>query len=302
MASVPAYVKLFREGALAARVEQAMVALGDCRLCGRRCAVNRLAGQAGECRGGSRARISSAFAHHGEEFMIRGIHGSGTVFLAGCSLHCLFCQNAEISHLDQGREVTPEQMVLVLGELADDGCHNFNFVTPSHFLPQILETLALSAAREGLLHPPVVWNCGGYESLEGLELLDGVVDIYMPDFKFLDSAASDRYLGAPDYPEVVATALGEMFRQVGPVAFDSLGILQRGVLIRHLVMPGMQEDTRRIIDLIAQRFSSAVAVNIMGQYRPCFQAFQIPEISRSLPFSEWNSAVAYARSRGLLLA
>ena len=299
---VSGYMILQRAGELRARAEEAASMLADCRLCARNCGVDRLTGGTGVCRGGRLARVACAFPHHGEEEMIRGQFGSGTIFLGGCPLHCIFCQNPDISHHDGGREMEPEHLASTMEHLVSGGCHNLNFVTPSHYLPQLLEALTHFAQREPARTPPLVWNCGGYESRDGLRLLDGVVDIYMPDFKFLDAAASRRYLGAADYPGVVTAALDEMYRQVGPVQFDRHGILQRGVLIRHLVMPGLLADTRRIIDHIARRFSTRVALNVMGQYRPCYEAARFPELNRALDRDAWLDVLAYAKAKALMLA
>jgi len=238
----------------------------------------------------------------GEEPMIRGTRGSGTVFLAGCPLHCLFCQNFDTSHEDTGREVTTRQFVSLLRRLVEDGCHNLNFVTPSHHTAAILAALQALVEEEGGTYPPVVWNCGGYESPEALSLLDGVVDIYMPDLKFLDSNASTQLLSAPDYPEIAVAALAEMYRQVGPVQLGPDGVLRRGVLIRHLVMPGMVADTLRILEHVAATYGPSVAVNVMGQYRPCGYASRYPAINRTPTFDELAEATSHARSLGLQLA
>jgi len=300
----PAYLGLHEEGLLVDRAQRAVDLLADCRLCARHCRVDRLARDTGVCRAGGRgqARVSSAFSHHGEEEMIRGTQGSGTIFMAGCSLHCEFCQNFDISHHDTGRVRQAGELADLMTGLAGAGCHNLNFVTPSHYTAQLLEGLLAFVEIDQGPKPPVVWNCGGYESRESLELLDGVVDIYMPDFKFLDSEASKRYLAAPDYPERAREGLLEMFRQVGPVRFSARGILERGVLIRHLVMPGYPADSRSILDFISSRFGSQVAVNVMGQYRPCGNAGKYSEIDRPLDYSDWLTIRRYGDELGLLLA
>jgi len=287
-------MSLFREGALADRVHAALERLRSCDLCARRCGVDRLAGELGICRIGRRARVASAFPHHGEEPMIRGTAGSGTVFLSGCSLHCSFCQNWETSHGDEGTEATAGYLAGHLLRLERLGCHNWNFVTPTHVTSQLLEGLLsfLLARREAWL--PIVWNTGGYDTPETLALLDGVVDIYMPDLKSLDAAFTQKTLAAPDYPEVATAAVEEMVRQTGPVTFGPDGVLQRGVLIRHLVMPGCGEDSRRILEHIASRFGRDVAVNVMDQYRPCGRAAQHPGLDRALPREEWNAATQIA--------
>ncbi len=255
--------------------------------------------QLGLCRVGRRARIASAFPHHGEEPMIRGTAGSGTVFLSGCSLHCSFCQNWETSHGDEGIDASAGEIAGSLLRLERLGCHNWNFVTPTHVAPQLLEGLLsfLLTRREARL--PIVWNTGGYDTLETLGLLDGAVDIYMPDLKSLDASFTEETMAAPDYPEVVSAALEEMVRQTGPVTFGPDGVLRRGVLIRHLVMPGCGEDSRRILEHIATRFGRDVAVNVMGQYHPCGQADEHNNLGRALPREEWDAAAQMATTLGL---
>jgi len=317
MEPTPSYVRLYQSGELRRRVDAAVAALADCRLCARRCGTDRQDRDGGrqkdrdggrpndrdgECRLGRLARVSSAFPHMGEEGIIRGTGGSGTIFLAGCSLHCKFCQNFEISHDDSGRDLEPEQLAGTMAHLASQGCHNFNFVTPTHCMPQILEGLLEYLGRPGARPLPIVWNTGGYDTLETLEILDGIVDVYMPDFKFFDGTAAARYLDAPDYPEVVVAGVEEMFRQVGQVRLGPDGTMSRGVLIRHLVMPGHLPDTRRILEHLANRYGSEVVVNVMGQYRPCGHAASFPEISRSLDHSEWVEARRIGADLGLMLA
>jgi len=273
--------------------------MSACCLCARRCGVDRLAGETGECRLGTTARIASAFPHHGEEPILSGWRGSGTIFLSGCPLHCVFCQNHEISHGDEGRDVGAEPLAMAMDMLVESGCHNLNFVTPSHLTPQILESLGLLVERCRQALPPIVWNCGGYESPESLALLYGLVDIYMPDFKFLDPRPAGRFLKAPDYGTVACAAVEEMFRQVGPVRFGPNGMLERGVLVRHLVMPGFRDDTRHILEWLASMFQDRIAVNVMGQYHPAGRAMQFPELAHPLDRSEWAEAVRYARHLGL---
>jgi len=295
----PAYMTLLRGGGLRTRVSAAMDRLRSCDLCARRCRVDRSAGEVGACRIGRRVRVSSAFPHHGEERMIRGSAGSGTVFLAGCSLHCAFCQNWETSHRDEGEEMSAGELAGLLLRLERLGCHNWNFVTPTHAAPQLLEGLLsfLSTRREASL--PIVWNTGGYDTLETLALLDGVVDVYMPDFKSLDPAFTAATMTAADYPEVAAAALDEMVRQVGPVTFGTDGVLLRGVLIRHLVMPGGRDDTRRVLEHVADRFGRDVAVNVMDQYHPCGRAAEHPGLNRPLPREERDAALEIARDLDL---
>ncbi|MFH1529244.1 MAG: radical SAM protein [Pseudomonadota bacterium] len=290
----PAYMSLFRDGALADRVRAALDRLRSCDLCPRRCGADRHAGEFGLCRIGRRARVASAFPHHGEEPMIRGTSGSGTVFLSGCSLHCRFCQNWETSHGDEGSDATAGDLAGHLLRLERLGCHNWNLVTPTHVAPQLLEGLLsfLLTRREARL--PIVWNTGGYDTLETLALLDGVVDVYMPDLKSLDPGFTGTTMAAQDYPEVAAAALDEMVRQTGPVTFGPDSVLRRGVLIRHLVMPGRGDDSRRVLEHVAARFGRSVAVNVMGQYRPCGRAGEHPGLDRALPREEWDAAARIA--------
>ena len=233
---VPAYVKAFEQGALQAKVRTALEHLRECRYCPRGCGFDRSEDEAGACRIGRHAKVSSAFPHLGEENCLRGSRGSGTIFFAGCNLKCVFCQNAEISQLDDGQEVRAEELAAMMLRLQTAGCHNINFVTPEHVVPQILEALLL--AVEGGLRLPLVYNTGAYDSLESLRLMDGVVDIYMPDFKLWSDERSQRYLQEPEYPAAARQAITEMHRQVGPLRVDEQGIALRGVLVRHLVMPG----------------------------------------------------------------
>lgn len=226
-----------------------------------------------------------------------GFNGSGTVFFSFCSLLCVFCQNYGISHLGEGDEVPAERLSAVFLSLERLGCHNLNLVTPTHATPQIVEALRLAAARGFSL--PVVYNCGGYERVETLRELEGIVDIYMPDVKFLDREAAERYCVAPDYPETVRAAVREMQRQVGLLRVDRRGIALRGLLVRHLVMPGALSDTRRVIDFLADEIGEDVYLNLMNQYRPCGRAAQFPGIDRRTAADEWREVREYALSRGL---
>ncbi|MDZ7374902.1 MAG: radical SAM protein [candidate division KSB1 bacterium] len=271
--------------------------LSPCQLCPRRCLAERLRGKTGTCRAGARARVASAFPHFGEEDPLVGWGGSGTIFLSHCNLRCVFCQNYDISHYAEGKEVEAQELASLMLALQRRGCHNINFVTPTHYVPQIVEAVAL-AVQQGL-QVPIVYNCGGYESLDALRLLEGIVDIYMPDVKFFSPELSQRYCHAPDYFEVASRALLEMYRQVGDLRINRQGLAERGVLIRHLVMPNAVEDSKRILEFIAREVSRDAYVNIMAQYRPCHQAFQFPEIARPISLSEYREVVRYARSIGL---
>jgi len=274
--------------------------LKDCTVCPRKCRVDRTAGKKGYCGMTSDVVISSVAPHFGEEPPLVGRYGSGTIFLCGCSLLCSFCQNYDISHAANGTIYSTQQMVNAMLHLERCGCHNINFVTPTHFTPQLM--MAVHAAREEGLKIPIVYNCGGYESLEMLRLLDGFVEIYMPDFKFASSELAGRYCGAPDYPEVAKAALKEMRRQAGDLRIGEDGVAARGLLIRHLVMPGCVEDSKRVLDFIADEVSPHAYVNVMEQYHPCGEAYKTPEINRPLSPGEFRQAFDYAVSRGLRLA
>jgi putative pyruvate formate lyase activating enzyme len=282
---------------LAERAERLNARLSECDICPRGCRVNRKAGERGVCRVGGNAPVASFGPHFGEEAPLVGNNGSGTVFFSGCNLRCVFCQNYEISHLDEGGEVSAERLAGIFLSIRRMGCHNLNLVTPTHVAPQIVE--ALSLASSGGLSIPVVYNCGGYESVDTLRELEGVVDIYMPDVKFLDAEPAGRYCDAPDYPEVVRAALTEMDRQVGPLSLDPHGIALRGVLVRHLVMPGETSTTRRVIDFLADEIGKDTYLNLMHQYRPCGRALEFPEIGRRTAAGEWREARDYALERGM---
>jgi putative pyruvate formate lyase activating enzyme len=293
----PAYLKLFREGGLSERINEAMALMKACSLCPRECGVNRLEGELGTCKTGRRAIVSSYNAHFGEESPLVGRYGSGTIFMGGCNLLCSFCQNYEISHLKEGVEVEPEQTAAMMIHLAERGCHNINFVTPTHVVPQLLESLA-QAVEHGL-HIPLVYNSSGYDKKETLEILDGIVDIYMPDFKFWDGRWAERYCEAPDYPERAEKALKEMHRQVGDLVIDDQGVAVRGLLVRHLVMPGDIAGTEKVLEFIAEEISPNTYVNVMDQYRPCGEAHKDEYIDRRLSSREFREAVEAARRAGL---
>lgn len=296
----PAYLDLYESGELARRVEQARQALAACRTCPRDCRVDRLADETGVCRVGRYARVASAFPHFGEEDGLRGWRGSGTIFFAGCNLRCVFCQNWDISQQAAGRPLQPQELADLMLELQDLGVHNINWVTPEHVVPQLLEALLLAVGQG--LRLPIVYNTSAYDALESLHWLDGVVDIYMPDFKVWRKEHARRYLKAPDYPEVARRAIREMHRQVGPLKFNRQGLARRGVLVRHLVMPGLLDDTRAILRWLAQEVSPDTYVNLMAQYRPEYLVAttdKYPEIKRRLRGDEYRQAVDAARQAGL---
>ncbi|MBI4595689.1 MAG: radical SAM protein [Candidatus Tectomicrobia bacterium] len=292
-----AYLKLYREGILLERVKSLWKILESCTLCPRQCRINRLDGERGFCQTGKDLHISSSFPHFGEEPPLVGQFGSGTIFLTYCNLLCVFCQNYDISHLGHGQKISLEQMADSMLQLQQAGCHNINFVTPTHFVPQIISALPLAIKRG--LHLPLVYNCSGYESPEVLRLLQGIVDIYMPDAKFSQSEAAGKYCHAEDYPIRLKENLKEMHGQVGDLQINSKGIAERGLLIRHLVMPDRLAGTEELMSFIAKELSPTSYVNIMSQYRPCYQAKEFEEINRRLTTKEFLEAIVLARKTGL---
>lgn len=294
----PAYLEPARSGELFRRATAARELLRGCRVCPRRCGVDRTRGETGQCRLADEVLVASAGPHYGEEPPLVGYGGSGTIFLSSCNLACLFCQNYDLSHGRKGRRVTPDRLAETMLALQNRGCHNINFVTPTHVTPQLLQAVALAADRGLVL--PLVYNCGGYESVETLRLLDGVFDVYMPDFKYADAAVAHRLSGVSDYPHVVKAALREMHRQVGDLVCDASGIAQRGLIIRHLVLPHNLAGTRTVARFIAQELSPCSYVNLMAQYRPCYRAGEVPELARALTRREFADAVTAAREEGLV--
>ena len=293
----PAYVDAAESGLLARRAGEAVAALACCELCPRRCRVNRLEGELGACRTGRAAVVCSYCPHFGEEDPLVGQLGSGTIFFSYCNLRCVFCQNWEISHLGEGREASAAELAEIMLYLQGQGCHNINFVTPSHVVAQILEAVEIAAARG--LSVPLVYNTGGYDSVETLRLLDGIVDIYMPDIKYASGEASARYSKAADYPEVARAAVREMHRQVGDLELDRRGVATRGLLVRHLVMPGGLAGTREVMRFLAQEVSPGTYVNVMAQYRPCGEADRYPEIARRISPEEYEEAVRATEEEGI---
>ncbi len=297
---IPAYLRTFEDGRLKEKVEKAIWALNSCRVCPRICAVDRLANKTGVCRTGRYACVANAFPHFGEEDCLRGWRGSGTIFFAGCNLRCVFCQNHEISQQRAGREVQPEELAALMLDLQTAGCHNINFVTSEHVVPQVLEAL-IPAIAQGL-RLPLVYNTSSYDSLESIRLMEGVVDIYMPDFKLWAARHGRKYLGAEDYPQTALAVLEEMHRQVGELCVDEKGLALRGVLVRHLVMPGLLDDTRKIMRWLACELSRDTDVNVMGQYFPAWKVTCNPrysEINHPLARSEFREALQCALKAGL---
>jgi putative pyruvate formate lyase activating enzyme len=294
---VPAYIETFKKGLLKEKTKKAYKMLRSCVMCPRRCKVDRLAGQTGICRTGKKAYVSSYNPHFGEEAPLVGKRGSGTIFFTFCNLLCIFCQNFDISHEGYGREVSDEQLADMMLHLQGAGCHNINFVTPSHVVPQILSALEI-AVKEGL-SVPLIYNTGGYDSVHTLKLLDGIVDIYMPDFKFWDPNVAERTTKARDYPEVARTAIIEMHRQVGDLVIDESGIARRGLLVRHLVLPHGLAGTRDVMRFIVQKISPNTYVNIMSQYRPCGRAHEVGELAGFPARKEYETALQAAKQEGI---
>ena len=293
-----AYLETYEKGLFPERVRQAFLLLEKCTVCPRKCSVDRTRGEKGFCRAGGLAEISSYGPHFGEERPLVGRHGSGTIFLTYCNLGCIFCQNYSISRLGEGDEISFEKFSGIIVQLQRTGCHNINFVSPSHFVPHILK--ALPPAIEKGLTVPLVYNTGGYDSLEALKLLDGVFDIYMPDFKYTRGDVAEKYSQAPDYPAVVEAALKEMHRQTGDLVMDEQRIALRGLLVRHLVLPAGLAGTREAMRFLATEISRDTYVNIMEQYYPCGNLIPPDSpLSRRITREEFREAVRIAKEEGI---
>jgi len=270
--------------------------LRKCELCPRKCHIDRTAGQKGFCRTGNKPFVSSWGTHFGEERPLVGRHGSGTIFFGNCNLGCIFCQNYTISHLGEGQEISFEELASIMLELQSRGSHNINLVTPTHQVPMILRSFELAKGKG--LSIPLVYNCGGYESLRVIELLDGIVDIYMPDFKYSDPDMALRYSAAKDYPEIAKSVIKEMHRQVGDLVVEN-EIAIRGLLLRHLVLPANVAGTGGVVKFIAEEISKNTYTNIMDQYHPCFRAFDMPPLNRRITDKEYKDAIKMAIDAGL---
>lgn len=294
---VASYIKTYEAGQLAEKIEKALRILEACSLCPRNCGVNRLKGERGVCRAGLLPEVSSYSPHFGEESPLVGDHGSGTIFMTHCNLRCLFCQNYSISHLGQGQEVSFKTLGMMMVELQRRGCHNINFVTPTHYVPQILK--ALPYAIERGLSVPLVYNTGGYDSVKTLELLEGVFDIYMPDFKYGDSRAAEEYSQASDYPQMARLAFKEMHRQVKDLVIDQRGIALRGLLVRHLVLPQGLAGTEEVMRFLAEEISKNTYVNIMDQYYPCGKIPPASPLNRRISEREFKEALEAAKKAGI---
>jgi len=296
----PTYLSTYRQGKFPARVDAALAELEDCCACPRNCHVNRLLDKARVCNTGRHAIVSSAFPHFGEEDCLRGWNGSGTIFFGLCNLRCVFCQNWDISQQHAGSECSAEDIATLMLQLQDRGCHNINFVTPEHVAPQIVEAIAAAVPRG--LEVPIIYNTSAYDSLQSLKLMEGLVDIYMPDFKFFEYEPSRNYLKAKDYPARACEAIKEMHRQVGDLRFGDDGLARRGVLVRHLLMPNHVDDACKIFKWLAEEISPDTYVNIMDQYRPLHQVGENSKydaINRRPSATELDEAFAAARQAGL---
>jgi len=292
----PSYLALYEQGELKRRVEEAKERLKACMLCPRVCRANRLNGEVGECGVGRYALISSHGPHFGEERVLRGTCGSGTVFFAGCNLRCVYCQNYEISQLKWGSETPPEELAAIFLDIQRMGCHNLNLVTPSHVVAQILEAL-LIAVEEGF-RLPIVYNTSAYDSIQSLRLLDGVVDIFMPDLKYSDSGVAQKYSGIKHYWEAAQVAFKEMHRQVGDLVLEN-GLAKRGLLIRHLVLPNGIAGSKKVLEFITSELSKDSWVNIMAQYYPTYKAHEYPKIARPITSREYEEVVKHALNLGI---
>jgi putative pyruvate formate lyase activating enzyme len=292
----PAYLQLHNTGELAGRALLARQRERSCDLCARYCGVDRSERQ-GACRTGLRARVASYGAHHGEEDPLRGLHGSGTIFFSWCNLRCQYCQNHDISQAQNGREFEAQELASIMLTLQEAGCHNINFVSPSHVVAEILEALVI--AVEHGLKIPLVYNTGGFDSSEALTLLDGVIDIYMPDMKYSDRLVARRLSKIGNYPHVNQAAVREMHRQVGDLDLDERGIAQRGLLVRHLILPEDLAGTADIISFLAEKVSHDTYLNLMDQYRPAYKAHEYPPLNRRITAEEYQNAIDMAHTAGL---
>ena len=294
----PSYLEAWQSGTLQKRIDRGLAALQRCTLCPRQCRVDRSRNETGFCKTGRLAKVASFNAHFGEEAPLVGNSGSGTIFFSHCNLLCNFCQNFDISHHGEGEEISDDHLAQIMLQLQHAGCHNINFVTPSHVVPQILSAVGIAAGQG--LDLPLIFNTGGYDSVSTLKLLDGIVNIYMPDFKFWDSTVAEQTCDAPDYPEIARKALVEMHRQVGDLRIDDEhGLAYKGLLVRHLVLPDGLAGTRDVMDFIVRRISRKTYVNVMAQYRPCGKASTVPSLAAPLSSEAYLQAVKEAKAAGI---
>ena len=293
----PVYIDSISSSTLQQRALAGYEMLANCCGCAWKCGVNRLQGERGKCQTGSRARVTGFGAHLGEERPLRGTRGSGTIFFSRCNLFCQYCQNHAISQKSTGDEVEPEELATIMLRLQEVGCHNINLVSPSHVVGQLLAAISIAAAAG--LRLPIVYNTGGYDSLESLHLLNSIIDIYMPDMKYDNPHIAEKYSGIPDYPQVNRAAVKEMHRQVGNLWIDSDGLAVRGLLVRHLVLPNRLAGTEGIVKFLAQKISPKTFLNLMDQYRPEYKSHLLPEINRPINSAEFKEAVQMAQQAGL---
>jgi len=292
-----AYLELYHSSKLRERIDKAISLLESCSVCPRSCGVNRLVADVGKCRTTREAIVSSYGPHFGEEASLVGRHGSGTIFFTNCNLNCVFCQNYSISQLGEGQNVSNEELAYIMLSIQAKGCHNINLVSPTHVVPQILEALEL--AVESDFHLPLVYNSGGYDSVETLKILDGIVDIYMPDMKYDDDEIARELSGIENYPAINKAAIKEMHRQTGDLQMDEEIVAKRGLLIRHLALPHGLAGTKGIVDFLREEVSGNTYVNIMDKYHPCYRAFQIPSLGRRISSAEFREALSFAQQAGL---
>ncbi len=298
MKTYPSYLKLYETGELKERVEKALSMLESCNVCPNDCGVNRLKDQKAFCKTGRYAKVASYFPHKGEEFPIRGFNGSGTIFFSYCNMRCVYCQNYDVSQLGEGDYVSPEELADMMLRLQRFGCHNINFVSPSHVVPQILEALYIAVGKG--LKIPIVYNTSSFDSLKSLRLLDGVVDIYLPDLKYLRNDFGKKYSKIKNYADKAKEAIKEMYRQVGDLQVDENGIAIRGILVRHLVLPNDISTTKEVLQFL-HSISPKLAINVMAQYFPAYKAYDYPELSRRIDWTEYNRAVKEAETLGFRL-
>lgn len=294
---LPSYLETLTHAELVDKADKLNELLRECIICPNKCGIDRFKDNNGLCNSGIEIQVSSIGPHFGEEPPLVGIMGSGTIFLTNCNLSCVFCQNYDISHYGLGEKISVDDLAGAMISLQMRGCHNINFVTPTHFSPQIVEALIIAAERG--LEVPLVYNCGGYESVETLKLLEGVFDIYMPDIKYSINENAEKYSGVDNYWETVKNAVTEMYRQVGDLKISHRGIAQRGLLLRHLVLPNELAGSKLVIDFIAEDISVNSYLNIMDQYRPAYQANHFEELNRPVTFKEYGEVVNYAKLQGL---
>lgn len=294
----PAYLELEEKGLLSERVKKLHSIYESCHLCPRDCRVDRTKGETGKCEATSKAKVSSAFPHFGEEAPLIGKGGSGTIFFSNCGLRCVFCQNYKISIEGEGVEISDERLADMMIKLQKMGCHNINLVTPTHYVPNIVNALQKAIGKG--LHIPLVYNTSGYETLDTLQLLDGIIDIYLPDCKFMNPENAAKYTGETyNYPYYAKVALKEMHRQVGVLQVSKRGIALRGIMIRHLILPNNIAGTDKFLKFVAENFPKTTYLNLMSQYRPEYKAFEYPELSRRIKRSEYAAALQLARKYGL---